>query len=106
MILSCKCFLGAVIKQIESRYAQSLSYDDTASTSSQIDARGNIPSTGKPSRNSSSSSFKSSASSITDDASKHSSKWSSRAYFINMICISSLSTINALAVNILNFMLF
>ena len=103
MILSCKCFLGAVIKQIESRHAQSLSYDDTASTSSQIDARGNIPSTGKPSRNSSLSSFKSSASSITDDASKHSSKWSSRAYFINMICISSF---NALAVNILNFMLF
>jgi hypothetical protein len=59
-------------QQPKIQHAQSSSYDDTATTSSEIDARGDIPSAGKRSRTSSSSSSKSVASSNSSKASKHS----------------------------------
>ena len=66
------------IKQPKLQHAQSSSYDDTATTSSEIDAKGDIPSAGKRSRTSSSSSSKSSNSSKGSKHSVGSSRGSSR----------------------------
>jgi len=54
------------------QHAQSSSYDDTATTSSEFEQRVEVSSTGKRSRTSSSSSAKSVASSHSSKASKHS----------------------------------
>ena len=74
--------LDSEIKQTKMQHAQSSSYDDTATTSSEFEQRVEVSSTGKRSRTSSSSSAKSVASSHSSKSSKHSvasSKGSSKS---------------------------
>ena len=74
--------LDSEIKQTKMQHAQSSSYDDTATTSSEFEQRVEVSSTGKRSRTSSSSSAKSVASSNSSKSSKHSvasSKGSSKS---------------------------
>jgi hypothetical protein len=47
MILLCNCISDDKIKELQIQHAQKSSYDDTATTSSEFDARGDIPSPGK-----------------------------------------------------------
>ena len=65
-------FVDAEIKQTKIQHAQSSSYDDTATTSSEFEQRVEVTSTGKRSRTSSSSSAKSVASIDSSKGSKHS----------------------------------
>merc|ERR1712061_910094 len=64
--------VDAEIKQTKIQHAQSSSYDDTATTSSEFEQRVEVTSTGKRSRTSSSSSAKSVASTDSSKGSKHS----------------------------------